>query len=302
MVGKSRSELANDRRGYRCVRHCLMPIPIPEHMPTCSSFTVISLEDIATNSISFPKIWLLNKDTTISICQILEIPLDQQLNINDFMLINNGTINLKGKLRNAGLNSGNNSIIINNGIINIDIYDNINNGVLATLIENVGAQAQTINNGIINNNGYIVCQTYGIINNNVGGRINNNIGIIRVNAFGTFNNNGIIINKIGANIINNGNGIPVIGTITNNGSITNYGIITNGLNANPGGQIDTAGTIYNANGIIYNSNDAIINNSGTIVNIGIINNADGLSSCGTGTINNTGTISGTGTIGTSCPP
>ena len=44
MVGKSRSGLANDRRGYRCVRHCLMPIPMS--MPTCSSFTVISLQDI----------------------------------------------------------------------------------------------------------------------------------------------------------------------------------------------------------------------------------------------------------------
>ena len=240
-------------RDRNVVFQCVFNQPIPAPCPS------ITLANIATfNGTN----WLLNGNTTILACQTLEIPAGQELQTNHFTLTNNGTINVRGTIRNDQDTPGNNSVTINNGIINI-----FSTGTIVAVNVTVVISGSIItNNGIINNYGDFFCQTYGIINNNAGGRINNysafsgttGTGGFRLNFRGTFNNVGVFINNTGA-------------------------------------------TINNAfDATIYNNNGGIITNNGTFTNNGIINNADGFSTCGVGTIN--GTISGVGTIGTACPP
>ena len=254
MVGKRRSALAKDRRAYGCGGYC----PIT---PICPSLTIVSLADIAT----FDGVegWLLNENTTLLVCDVLEIPDGQTLLLNGFTLTNNGTINVRGVLRNvgrAGITSS--SITINNGTINV-----FSTGSIPVSIAAFGAVATFTNNGILNNNGDIFCQTLGVINNSSAGRINNNssyvggIGGFRLNPRGTFNNSGVFIN---------------------NGTIR----LTSALDDK---------------GIIYNNNGGTITNNGIINNNGTINNADGSSTCGVGTITGSAIIN-TGTIGTACPP
>jgi len=203
MAGKRRSGLANDRRAYGCGR-CYTPTPV------CPSIT---LADIATfNGTN----WLLNGDTTILACQTLEIPVGQELQTNHYTLTNNGTINVRGNLRNAQDTDGNNSVTINNGTINI-----FSTGAIVA----VDSGSIITNNGIVNNYGDFFCQTYGVINNNAGGIINNysaysgETGGFRLNEDGTFNNVGVFINNIGA-ISYNASGATIYnyggGLITNN--------------------------------------------------------------------------------------
>jgi len=247
MVGKKRSGLANDRRAY-CYSLC---------PPICPSIT---LTDIATfNGIN----WLLNQDTTILACQTLEIPVGQELQTNHFTLTNNGTINVRGTIRNDQDTIGNNSITINNGTINI-----FPTGTIVVVRNLFISSSDSIftNNGVVNNYGDFFCQTYGVINNNAGSRINNysfysgGTGGFRLNYKGTFNNAGTFINNTGATSLN-----------AFDATIYNYG----------------GGTIIN---------------NGTITNNGTLNNADGLSTCGVGTISGSGTIVGLGINGTVCPP
>ena len=257
MVGKGRSGLANDRRAYGCGGYC----PIK---PICPSLTNIILADIAT--FVGDEGWLLNGNTTLLLCDVLEIPAGQTLLPNGFTLTNNGTINVRGVLRNVGRVGNTSSITINNGTINV-----FSTGSIPVSIAAFGAVARFTNNGILNNNGDIFCQTLGVINNTSGGRINNNssyasgIGGFRLNALGTFNNSGVFIN---------------------NGTIT----LTRDLNP----------LFF---GIIYNNNGGTITNNGIINNAGTINNADDSSTCGVGTITGSAIINGlNGTIGTACPP
>ena len=213
MVGKSRSGLANDRRAYDC--------------RLLSPSATINLINISTTSDGIN--WFLNNNTTIFSCQILEIPYGQELKTNNFTLTNNGTINVRGTIRNAQDILGNNSVTINNGTINI-----FPTGTIVA----VDSGSIITNNGVVNNYGYFFCQTYGIINNNAGGRINNysafsgttGTGGFRLNFRGTFNNVGVFINNTGATI-NNANNATIYnnngGIITNNGTFTNNGDIYN---------------------------------------------------------------------------
>ena len=238
MVGKSRSGLANDRRAYGCNRNC----PII----SCPSLTNVSLAAIATLGVEG---WLLQNNITLLLCDVLEIPDDQTLLLNGFTLTNNGTINVRGVLRNAGrAGITSSSITINNGTINV-----FSTGSIPVSIAAFGAVARFTNNGILNNNGDIFCQTFGVINNTSSGRINNNYNSgFRLNNRGTFNNSGVFINNTGATItltsalddkgiIYNNNG----GTITNNGIINNAGTINNadGSSTCGVGTITGSGTI-----------------------------------------------------------
>jgi len=315
-MSKRRSGLANDRKAYRiCCRS--IPTPIPTPITPCPS---IILADIATTNDGIT--WLLNHDTIILKCQILEIPAGQTLQINHNTLTNNGTINVRGLLRNTTKFSllTSNSETINNGTINVFLT-----GSIACSNEYFGVgDAIFTNNGLINinNGGYIFCQTFGVINNNSGGRINNNNGaLFRINARGIFNNNSVFINNIGADIINNGDGSGIGGIINNNNGayIINYATISNGLSSNFYGDINNNGTIINigiinnayfatitnnaggtitnnAGGIIYNNQNGTITTVGIFTNNGIINNADGSSTCGIGI------LTGITTIYTTCPP
>ena len=209
-------------RDRNVVFQCVFNQPI--HQP-CASVT---LEDIATFGVYDTygsQGWLLNGNTTILLCQILEIPAGETFLPNHFTLTNNGTINVRGTIRNAQDTGGNNSVTINNGTINI-----FPTGTIVA----VDSGSIITNNGIINNYGDFFCQTDGVINNNAGGRINNysafsgSTGGFRLNADGTFNNVGIFINNTGATSYNasgatiyNNNG----GIITNNGTFDNIGDI-----------------------------------------------------------------------------
>jgi len=116
----------------------------------------IALTNIATfNGIN----WLLNKDTTILACQTLEISTGQELQTNHFTLTNNGTINVRGTIRNAQDTFGNNSVTINNGAINI-----FPTGTIVA----VDSGSIITNNGVVNNYGDFYSQTYGVVNNNAG--------------------------------------------------------------------------------------------------------------------------------------
>lgn len=259
------------------------PAPPPTPAPACPIVTSVTLADIATFGIydSYGSTgWLLNGDTTILLCQVLEITAGQTLLPNNFTLSNNGTINIGGTLRNTteGLNNifinifGYNyrGITINNGTINV-----FSTGTITASVAPWGNSATFTNNGIVNNYGNFYFQTGAVVNNNSGGRINNysadsgGNGGFRVNSGGVLNNIGVFINNTGATIV------------------TGWG---------PGGDNPQ----YN-NGTIYNNNGGIITNNGTINNSGIINNANGTSTCGVGTFTDTGTIVNAGTIGTACP-
>jgi len=212
-----------NERDRNYVFQCVFNQPIP---PPCPSITLTNIATTNDGGIN----WLLNVNTTILACQTLEIPVNQELQTNHFTLTNNGTINVRGTIRNAQDTGGNNSITINNGTINI-----FSTGTIVA----VDGGSIITNNGIINNYGDLYCQTYGIINNNAGGQINNysafsggpgGTGGFRLNADGTFNNVGVFINNTDATIRNannatiyNNNG----GIITNNGTFTNNGDIYN---------------------------------------------------------------------------
>ena len=241
MVGKSRSGLANDRRAYGCNRNC----PII----SCPSLTNVSLAAIATLGVEG---WLLQNNITLLLCDVLEIPDDQTLLLNGFTLTNNGTINVRGVLRNAGrAGITSSSITINNGTINV-----FSTGSIPVSIAAFGAVARFTNNGILNNNGDIFCQTFGVINNTSSGRINNNYNSgFRLNNRGTFNNSGVFINN---------------GTITLTSALDNKGIIYN----NNGGTITNNGIINNA-GTINNADGSSTCGVGTITGSGTINGTIG---------------------------
>jgi len=231
-----------NERDRNYVFQCVFNQPIP---PPCPSITLTNIATFnGTN-------WLLNQDTTILACQTLEIPAGQELQTNHFTLTNNGTINVRGTIRNAQDTGGNNSVTINNGTINI-----FSTGTIVA----VDGGSIITNNGVVNNYGDFYCQTYGVINNNAGGRINNysafsgSTGGFRLNANGTFNNVGIFINNTGATIKN-----AVNATIY----IYDGGLITN----NSGGLITNAGEIFTG---IPPCGIGIINGPGTITNTGII--------------------------------
>jgi hypothetical protein len=287
-MSKRRSGLANHRRAY-CI-YCSIPCPS------------VTLGGIATFDGTN---WLLNQDTTILECQTLEIPAGQELQTNHFTLTNNGTINVRGTIRNAQDTLGSNSVTVNNGTINIF--------PTGTIVAVDGGSIIT-NNGVVNNYGDFYCQTHGVINNNAGGQINNysadsgGNGGFRVNALGTFNNYGLFINKNGATIIVIGGGSD--GIINNNygGTIINQGTITIGNIANSGGIIYNYSTLFTNNGTIsisysgtfnntwdgVSSNDPILTNNGNInilVASGTLNNSRAiLNNNSGGAITNLGTI------------
>ena len=129
---------ATDRNvAFQCVFN--QPVSYP---PICPS---IALADIATYGIygigNYG--WLLNGNTSILACQTLDIPQGEILLPNHYTLTNNGTINLRGVLRNTTEASGStgDSITVNNGTINI-----FSNGTIAVSVE-FGDTAIFTNNG-----------------------------------------------------------------------------------------------------------------------------------------------------------
>jgi hypothetical protein len=230
-----------NERDRNYVFQCVFNQPIP----LCPSITTISLADIATFGSYGPYTgWLLNGNTTILLCEVLEIPATEYLFPNHFTLTNNGTINLRGIIRNAQDTGGNDCITINNGTINI-----FSTGTIVA----VDTGSIITNNGIVNNYGDFLCQTSGVINNTAGGRINNysafsgGTGGFRVNYIATFKNVGVFINNTGATILNANNATGIYnyggGTIINNGTFTNNGNIFTGNSTCGIGTI--TGTIIN---------------------------------------------------------
>lgn len=219
MVGKSRSGLANDRRGYRCARDCFTPTPMPMPMPKCSSITYINLADIATYN-SLNNRWLLNKDTTITRCQALVMPIDPLkfilLEINGFKLQNDGIILYEPDPDSepfpvwVGFLISNFGSLINN---NICLTGNTDFGIISN--------GKLINNGYFLNATYFYVETSGIVQNN-----NKFINSTRIDVYngGTITNNGTFVNDgvirkadgsstCGIGTINGTNGIVGTGTI-----------------------------------------------------------------------------------------
>ena len=192
-----------------------MPMPMPMPIPKCSSITYINLADIATyNSVN--KKWLLNKDTTITRCQALVMPIDPLqsvlLEINGFKLQNDG-------------------------IISYEPYSGPNTNSVGFLISNFGS--------LINNN---ICLTgntdFAIISN--GKLINNgyflNASYFYVETSGIVQNNNKFINSTRIDVYNGG-------TITNNGTFVNNGEIRKADGSSTCG----IGTINGTNGIVGNA-------------------------------------------------
>uniref|UniRef100_A0A6C0D690 Uncharacterized protein n=1 Tax=viral metagenome TaxID=1070528 RepID=A0A6C0D690_9ZZZZ len=129
--------------------------------PTCLPFTY-TLSNIATFD-STHNVWMLKQNLSISICQTLIIPLDNNLVIpNGLTITNNGTI------------TNNEFLIVLGRVINTGTINNNANGYIGN--RSVGF---IINQGgMINNNGEI--QNDGTINNS-GGTINNSGGTITGN-------------------------------------------------------------------------------------------------------------------------
>jgi len=220
-MSKKRSGLTKHTRAY-CYPRC---------PPVCPSITLADIATYGSYDIYGSLGWLLNGNTTILACQTLEIPAGQTFLPNHFTLTNNGTINVKGTIRNAQDTLGNNNITINNGTINI-----FSTGTIVA----VDTGSIITNNGIVNNYGDFLCQTSGVINNTAGGRINNysafsvssGTGGFRVNYIATFKNVVVFINNTAATIFNANNATGIYnyggGTIINNGTFTNNGNIFTG--------------------------------------------------------------------------
>jgi len=281
-MSKKRSGFHNDRKAYKygyCFPNISNSTPF-----VCPS---IELPQIATYD-SNMNYWVLNKNTTILECQTLTIsPNYSRLRIPDSLtLTNKGTIiNLSiitvwesSGIINTGTIITNGGFIENYGNIFNDIsgiITNINQGVILNIVNAYIFTSNITNKGIINNDGGGIIN-FSIINNDIGGFIN-------------INNNGAIFNFSG-NIFNRG-------TINNNSVFNNNNgaIITN-----TGGRIilENNSVFNNNNGaVIYNINSGYINTSLGIYNEnGTLNNADGTSTCGLGT------LIGTNSTGTDCPP
>jgi len=185
-MSKRRSARQNDQRAYKY--SCFKPASAPP--PICNPKT-IKITDIATVTPSGTG-YLLNGDTTIQSCEILEIGYGNSLVISPYKLINIGTIDNQNGIIANDLNS--------NGIINKGIINNQNGSILNFF------------GGIIDNTGGTIDNTAGFINNNLGGIIDNTGGKID-NTSG-----GFIYNDGGTIYLGDGTCGP-IGTITSGGII-----------------------------------------------------------------------------------
>jgi len=266
-TARKRSGFQNHLRAYNCNQNCYIP-PLPPlpPVPPCS-ITYINLSDIATYNSNTNR-WVLNNNTTITSCQVLIIPNDPTLQailqINGLELVNNGVIysqSIDDPTNVVGIEIFNNGSLINNNIFKLGNTD-----------FGIDTNGQFINNGYFSHRTYFYIQSSGKVEN-YGRFINRGYLDIMVNS--TFNNYGIIetIYISNSNLIIKCDG----------------GTLINHVN----------GKIYNStDSTIYNVNNGMIINEGYFENNGIINNADGTSSCGTATI--TGIISGN-PPGNSCP-
>ena len=215
-----------------------IPVIVP---PVPCTPTIIDISSIATYNGFF---WVLNSNTTIPTCSVLNITFGTTLVIPfPLTLTNDGTINNNGQLtRDSG------STFTNNGTFNnIYIY--------------FADQAGTTNNNSIFNNvtGAIVFNNDGNFNNN--GTFNNDGQISNSANFGTstFNNDGIIYNKGTINNFKDPTAPTAI--INNNNIIYNTSIINND-------------SVFNNNGTIYTGS--------AVCGIGIISGSVPIT--GTGTI------------------
>jgi hypothetical protein len=184
-MSKRRSGLKNDQRAYN---YCFCSPP-----QTCSPIT-ISITDIATRNQQGTD-WLLNKDTTIQLCEILDIGYGNSLVISPYKLINRGTINNQYGVINNSSNS--------NGIINKGMINNQNGAIINYTggIDNTGGTMDNTAGGFINNNfGGIIDNTGGTIDNTAG-LIYNDLGTIYLGD-GTCGSIGTIITSGGAIIGN----------------------------------------------------------------------------------------------------
>jgi len=184
-MSKRRSARQNDQRAYKY--SCFKPASPPQPPPICNPKT-IKITDIAT--LNQPGTdYLLNGDTTIQSCEILEIGYGNSLVITPYKLINIGTIDNQNGIIANDLNS--------NGIINKGIINNQNGSIL------------NFSGGIIDNTGGTIDNKAGFFNNNFGGIIDNTGGTID-NTSG-----GFIYNDGGTIYLGDGTFCP-IGTIYNN--------------------------------------------------------------------------------------
>jgi len=185
-MSKRRSARKNDHRAYKY--SCFKPASAPQ--PICNPKT-IKITDIAT--LNQPGTdYLLNGDTTIQSCEILEIGYGNSLVITPYKLINIGTIDNQNGIIDNHLNS--------NGIINKGIINNQNGAIF------------NYNGGTIDNTGGTIDNTAGFINNNLGGIIDNTGGKIDNLLAGQIYNDG------GTIYLGDGTFCP-IGTIDNTGGI-----------------------------------------------------------------------------------
>ncbi|MGS2720840.1 beta strand repeat-containing protein [Paraglaciecola aestuariivivens] len=179
-------------------------------------------------------------------------------------LINNSTLTNNGSLVNES-EFGGTSTLNNSGTLT-------NNGSLSNQ-SNLYASSALINSGTFTNNGDL----YNRAHNNASSTIENQ-------TFGTFNNNGALIND--------------------QGSINNYGTFTNGLTGstyNP--YSPTGGSLLEEPGLMINTGD--VQNKGSFTNNGILFNGFGYgvgsspySATGyTGTFTNTSNLTNYGVLG-----
>lgn len=227
----------------------------------------------STNSTCAITNLVLNSSTPLtidsSIFPSITLKVTGALDNNQGSITNNGTINTEG---------GN---INNNGVFVNEIGRTINAGQQGSI--NTNDQGSINNNGVLVNNGIINVEVSGAINANGGGTFLNNGRINNDGSFyndGVLNTKGTIVNLEDGTITNSGGGNITNyyeGTIGNNGTITNYGLISNNGNA------DNNGTIVNIVGDTI-TNKGMFDNNGTVSNNGAISNTGTIKEFCAGTI------------------
>ena len=215
-IGCTRGRGSTTRMLNYCNKHSANPSLCINQFLTFSRNCekVINISSIATfQSFNGYFVWLINPNTIINECQILNYSDPNTYIVVYGKFINNGIININNTAMFA-IVDGNST---NNGTINV------NNGSSLLNVNSFGGSPILNNNGTINvNNGSNLSNIN--INNIVSSILNNN-GKINLNNNSTLNNNDTTLNNNGiinnsGSTIDNTNGFT-IGVINNSGNIYN---------------------------------------------------------------------------------
>jgi len=285
-MSKKRSGLAYQRRAYSYNYDFSNQV--------CPSITLAEIAEYGALPSPFNQYygWVLKKDTTILECQTLTITTYEKTLYPTFFIIPLGlTLINRGKIINNGVflsNGGQlineNTGIITNNYVRIILSPNQTVYSILVFISTVDPNiVSLLNKGIIINNSYFESNCTVINQNQIyNNSINSHLETGDISNFGIVDTTAVF---------------DIRGTLTNNLTIKNHG------NNAKLRLFESASFSNTTNGKFYNyGGGTVTNHTSSVVNGGNNNNANGLSTCGTGIIAGDQLAAWTAIVnGTACP-